>query len=167
VDNRGYDAIATRSRLPTRPARGEHRQGRKDLSLAAQRRYARQAETPALTLADEVSALIAWLRQDILAVSGPDYTHRCAWYDWIVAERRRRAPLCPQKIRPVRCLLENQRDHLLAFAKQLHRDGLALAESYEVPVAMVEETRPLLSMPSGRPERWQREKALWDRWGCR
>jgi hypothetical protein len=167
LDNRGYDAIAARSRLEQRQARGEHRQGRKDLSLAAQLRYARAAETQALTLADEVAALIGWLRQDILAVPGPDYACRCSLYDWIVAELRIREPVCPHKIRPVRCLLENQRDHLLAFAKQLDQDVLTLAESYEVPAAVVEETRQLLSMPSGRPERWQREKALWDRWGCR
>ena len=167
LDNRGYDAIATRSRLEQRQARSEHRQGRKDLSLAAQLRFARESERQALTLADEVAALIGWLRQDILAVPGPDYANRCALYDWIVAELRIREPLCPQKIRPVRCLLENQRDHLLAFAKQLDQDVLALAESYEIPVAVVEETRQLLSMPSSRPQRWQREKALWDRWGCR
>ena len=41
---------------------------------------------PAVTLADDVSALIDWLRQDILAVPGPDYASRCALYDWIVAE---------------------------------------------------------------------------------
>ena len=128
LDNRGYDAIATRSRLQQRQARSEHRQGRKDLSLAAQLRYAREAETQAVTLADEVAALIGWLRQDILAVPGPDYASRCALYDWIVAELRMREPLCPHKIRPVRCLLENQRDHLLAFAKQLDQDLLALAE---------------------------------------
>jgi hypothetical protein len=167
LDNRGYDAIATRSRLQARQARSEHRQGRKDLSLAAQLRYAREAETQAVTLADEVSALITWLRQDILAVHGPDYANRCALYDWIVAELHLREPQCPAKIRPVRCLLENQRDDLLAFAKQLDQDVLALAESYEVPAVVMEETRQLLSMPSGRPERWQREKALWDRWGCR
>jgi hypothetical protein len=167
LDNRGYDAIATRSRLEQRQARSEHRQGRKDLSLAAQLRYARAAETQALTLADEVSALLTWLRQDILAVPGPDYANRCALYDWIVAELRIREHLCPHQIRPVRCLLENQRDDLLAFAKQLDQELLAVAESYKVPVTVMEETRQLLSMPSSRPERWQREKALWDRWGCR
>jgi len=116
LDNRGYDAIAVRSRLHERQARSEHRQGRKDLSLAAQLRYAREAETQALTLADEVSALIGWLRQDILAVSGCDYASRCVLYDWVVAELRVRESQCPHKIRPFRCLLENQRDHLLAFA---------------------------------------------------
>lgn len=82
LDNRGYDAIATRSRLEQHQARSEHRRGRKDLSLAAQLRFAREAETQALILADEVAASIGWLRQDILAVRGPDYANRCALYDW-------------------------------------------------------------------------------------
>jgi hypothetical protein len=44
--------------------------------LAAQLRQARVAETQAVTLADEVSALLAWLRPDILAVPGPDHANR-------------------------------------------------------------------------------------------
>ena len=111
--------------------------------------------------------MIGWLRQDILAVRDPDYASRCALYDWIVAELRLREPHCPHKIRPVRCLLENQRDGLLAFAKQLDEDLQGLAESFAVPATLVEEVRQVLSLTATRPERWQREKALWDRWGCR
>ncbi len=44
LENRAYEAIATRSRLENRQARGEHRQGRKDASLVGQLRYAREAE---------------------------------------------------------------------------------------------------------------------------
>jgi hypothetical protein len=167
LENRAYEAIACRSRLEERQSRSEHRHGRKDLSLAMQLRYAREAETQAITLADEVAALIGWLRQDILAVRGPDYASRCALYDWIVAELRLREPHCPHKIRPVRCLLENQRQPLLAFAQQLDADLRGLAEEWAVPVTLVEEVRQVLSLASSRPERWQREQALWQRWGCR
>lgn len=167
LDNRAYEAIACRSRLEERQSRSEHRHGRKDLSLAMQLRYAREAETQAITLADEVAALIGWLRQDILAVRGPDYASRCALYDWIVAELRLREPHCPHKIRPLRCLLENQREPLLAFAQQLDADLRGLAEEWAVPATLVEEVRQVLTLESSRPERWQREQALWQRWGCR
>jgi hypothetical protein len=50
LDNRAYDAIATRSRLEGRQARTEHRHGRKDAALASQLRYARVAETQSLAL---------------------------------------------------------------------------------------------------------------------
>ena len=152
LENRAYDAIATRSRLEGRQARTEHRQGRKDASLAGQLRYARAAETPAVTLADEVAVLLDWLRQDVLAVRGPDYAGRCALYDWIVAELRTREAQCPHRIRPVRCLLENHHDELLAFAKQLDQDLEALAAEFLVPVAAVAETRQVLSLAASRPE---------------
>ncbi len=142
-----------------RPA--EHRQGRKDASLVGQLRYAREAEAQAVTLAEDVALLVRWLQHDVLAVRGPDYVGRCALYDWVVAELRLREPHCPHRIRPVRCLLENQRDALLAFAKQLDGDLQALAEEFAVPATLVEEVRDVLSLPSQRPERWQREQGLW------
>jgi hypothetical protein len=166
-ENRAYEAIATRSRLEDRQGRTEHRQGRKDRALASQLRYAREAETQALVVAEEVAVLIRWLRQDVLAVRGPDYANRCAWYDWIVAERRLREAHCPHRRRPVRCLLENQRDALLAFARQLDPDLQAVAEEFAVPAAGVEEVRHVLSLAPSRRERWQRDKALWQRWGSR
>jgi hypothetical protein len=167
LENRAYETIATRSRLEQRQARTEQRQGRKSASLAAQLRYARVAETQAVALADEVATLLDWLRQDVLAVRGPDYAGRCALYDWIVVELRAREGQCPHRLRPLRCLLENQRDDLLAFARQLEQDLQALAEPCAVPAAVVEEVRQVLAMAANRPERWQREKALWQRWGAR
>jgi len=165
LDNRAYEAMADRSRLESRQARIEYRQGRKDASLAGQLRYAREAEAKAIALADEVAVLISWLRHDVLAVRGPDYASRCALYDWIVTQLHQREPACPHRIRLVRVLLENQRDTLLAFAKQLDGDLEALAEDLVVPATMVWETRQVLSLASHRPERWQREQDLWRRWG--
>lgn len=67
----------------------------------------------------------------------------------------------------MRCLLNNQRGSLLAFARQLDQDLQALAEQWQVPAHVVEETRSVLNLPAHRPERWQREQALWQRWGSR
>jgi hypothetical protein len=167
LENRAYEAIATRSRLEGRQARTERRRGRKDASLAGQLRYARQDETQALALAEEVAVLVGWLRQDVLAVRGRDHASRCALYDWIVAELQAREGQCPHRIRPVRCLLENQREDLLAFAQQLDGDLRALAEEFAVSPVVVEEVRQVLSLAATRPERWQREEALWRRWGSR
>lgn len=166
LDNRAYEAIATRSRLDNRQARTEYRCGKKDLSLAGQLRYAKEAEAKALVLAEDVTLLITWLRQDVLAVRGPDYASRCQLYDWIVAELHQREHECSHRIKPVRVLLENQRDSLLAFAKQLDQDLVALAAEYDVPLALVEEVREVQSQSSWRCERWQREQELWRRWGC-
>ena len=167
LENRADDAIATRSRLEERQDGTEYRQGRNDLPLAGQPRYARAAETQTVARAEEAATLIGWLRQDVLTVRGPDYANRGALYDWIGAELRMREPQWPHTIRPVRCWLENHRDHLLAFAKQLDQDLQALAEAFTVPVALVEEVRQVLNLAARRPERWPREQALWERWGSR
>lgn len=167
LENRAYEAIATRSRLQSRQSRREHRQGRKDLSLAGQLRYAKEAEASLIALAEEVAVLIGWLRQDVLAVRGPDYASRCALYDWIVAELRLREPCCTHRIGPVRCLLENQREALLAFAKQLDSDLGALAEELAIPQTMVEEVRQVQGQAGCSPQRWQQEQRLWARWGSR
>lgn len=167
LENRAYEAITTRSQLENRQRRMEYRHGRKDASLAGQLRYAREAEATAITLAEEVGVLIGWLRQDVLAVRGANYADRCALYDWIVAELSSREHLCSHRIRPVRTLLENQREALLAFAKQLDVDLPMLAEEYAVPATLVEEVRAVLSLSGYSQERWQREAVLWQRWGSR
>lgn len=167
LENRAYDAIATRSDLERRHARREQRQGRKDASLAAQLRYARAAEIPALALAEDVAALLGWLREDVLAVAGPDYAGRRALYDWIVAELRARESLCPHRIRPVRRLLENQREELLAFARQIDRDLQALAEEFVVALPTVREAWQVLATDPNSTCRWQAEAALWQRLGPR
>jgi hypothetical protein len=56
------------------------------------------------------------LREDILSVAGPGSAIRREWYDFVAAELRARESACPHRIKPVRQLPENQRDHLLAFA---------------------------------------------------
>src|SRR5262249_5570934 len=167
LENRAYEAIARRSHLEQRQARTQQRHGRKDASLAAQLRYARAAETQALTLAEEVAVLVDWLRQDVLAVAGPDYADRCVLYDWMVAELRAREAPEAHRLRPVRRLLENQRDDLLAFARQLDQDLQALAEAYAVSGALAAEVRRVLSLPATSAERWQQDQALWQRWGWR
>jgi hypothetical protein len=78
LEDRAYQAIAARSRLANRQARAEHRQGRKDASPAGQLRYARAAAAQAVARADEVAALIGWLRHAVSAVRGPDYADRRA-----------------------------------------------------------------------------------------
>jgi hypothetical protein len=45
---------------------------------------------------------------------------------------RVREPACPHRIKPVRRLLENQREHLLAFAADLDRDLAALAQRWRI-----------------------------------
>src|SRR5208337_4464271 len=96
--------------------------------------YARPAEAKAIALADEVALLARWLRDDILSVAGPEYAIRRDLLDFVVAELRARESACPHRIRPVRTLLEKQRDNLLAFAVELDRELAALAQEWQISV---------------------------------
>src|SRR5262245_9523725 len=167
LENRAYDAIAACAQLQRQQAQHERRQGRKAADVAAKLRYARPVETRAIALAEEVALLVRWLREDILAVAGPDYATRAALYDWVVAELRAREAQCSHRLRPVRTLLENQRDALLAVAAALDQDLAALAEAFAVPVTQVRSILEAQALPSVAPQRWQRQAEHWQQLGAR
>ena len=160
LENRAYEAIDTRTKLERKRATAQRRPGRKDQSLAKQLSYARSAEAKAIALADEVALLARWLRDDILSVAGPEYAIRRDLLDFVVAELRARESACPQRIRPVRTLLEKQRDNLLAFAVQLDRDLAALAQEWQISVTIAREVLQVQSLPTWDPQRWRREAVL-------
>jgi hypothetical protein len=160
LENRAYDAMATRTKLERKQATAERRRGRKDQSLVQKLRSARLAEAKAIALADDVALLARWLRNDILSVAGPEYAIRRDLFDFVVAELRIREPACPHRIRPVRTLLENQRDNLLAFAVELDRELAALAQEWRISVTTAREVLHVQALPTRDPQRWHREAAL-------
>ena len=160
LENRAYEAIDTRTKLERKQATAKRRHGRKDQSLAKQLSYARPAEAKAIALADEVALLARWLRDDILSVAGPEYAIRRDLLDFVVAELRTRESACPDRIRPVRTLLEKQRDNLLAFAVELDRELAALAQEWQIRVTTAREVLQVQSLPTWDPKRWRREAAL-------
>jgi hypothetical protein len=160
LENQAYGAIDSRTKLEQKQATAERRRGRKDQSLARKLSYARLAETKAIALADEMALLARWLRADILSVAGPEYAIRRDLFDFVVAELRARESACPHRIRPVRILLENQRDNLLAFAVALDRELVALAQEWEIHVTTAREILQVQSLPTWDPKRWRREAAL-------
>ena len=120
-----------------------------------------------MALAEDVALLVRWLREDILSVAGPDHATRVALYDWVVAELRTREPHWPQRLRPVRTLLENQRDSLLAFAAALDQELTALAAEFAVPVAQVRALLEARAWPATAASHWQRQAELWRQLGTR
>jgi hypothetical protein len=167
LENRAYDAIAACAKLHGRQAHHAQRHGRKAANLAAKGWYARRAETRAVALAEDVALLVRWLREDILAVAGPDQATRVELYDWVVAELRAREAQGPQRIRPVRTFLENQRDALLAFAGALDQDLTALAAEFAVPVATVRSVLQTQALPDTAALRWRQQARLWEQLGAR
>ena len=160
LENRAYEAIDACTKLERKQAAAERRQGRKKQDLAQKLRSARPAEAKAIALAGDVAVLARWLREDILSVAGPESAIRRALYDFVVAELRARESACPHRIKPVRRLLENQRDHLLAFAVGLDRDLAALARQWQIGSATAREVLEMQALPVCDPRRWRREAAL-------
>lgn len=166
-DNRAYEAIAARSRWEHQQARFRQRQGRSDPKRSQHLRHARLAEASAITGAEEVAVLIHWLIEDVLPVAGPELATRRILFDFIVDELEARQSLCPQRLASVCRLLRHQRDTLLAFAEQLDRDLMALAERWQVSAALVRELLQVQALEPQRRQRWQRDADLHRQLGAR
>src|SRR5205823_4543307 len=125
--------------------------------------YAHPAEAAAIALAEEVALLVRWLREDVLALAGPDHATRLELYDFIAAELRARVPRCPHRLGPVCTLLAGQRDDLLSFALELDGGLAALAQEYQVPVARAREVLHTQALRVWDRRRWPREARLRER----
>lgn len=99
--------------------------------------WAREKEREALDLAADMDVLGAWLQEDILALVGPGFSDRKKLLDFVVEELRLREDRCPHRIAPVRRLLENQGENLLAFAQIIEAGFSALAEEVHLPVEII------------------------------
>jgi hypothetical protein len=160
LENRAYDAMETVEKLTRKQSQHEWRKGRKDLSVVQKLRHAKEAAAKAICLADEVATLYDWLRQDILAVAGPDYRTRCELLDFVVAELLQREPQCAHRIGPIRTMLVNQGSDLLAFAAQLDKDLAALAATHQVSAATARAILQIQQMSKNDRRRWPREETL-------
>jgi hypothetical protein len=157
LENRAYAVMEAVEKLKDTQKKHEWRKGRKDLKVAQQLRRAQEAQAKAIALAEDVATLYTWLREDILAVAGPDYPSRRALLDFVVAELLQREEHCEHRIRPLRTLLVNQGADLLAFAAVLDKDLAALALEWQVSEATVRQLLQTQQMSERDPRRWCRE----------
>jgi hypothetical protein len=161
LEKRAYEAIDARTKLERKqPIPGRRCRRKKIQGLPRKLRYARSAEAKAIALAEEVALLAHWLQYDILSVAGPKYALRRELFDFVVAELRAREPACPHQIKPVRTMLENQKDNLLAFSAQLDRDLENLAHDWQISTATAQEIFEVQYLPPRDPKRWSRVAAL-------
>ena len=160
LEHRAYAAIAARSKLEQQQASHEHRRGRTNLVLVQQLRTARQAETQAIAVAQEVALRTQWLPEDILAVAGADSVDRAELYDFVVAELGQRVPWCDHRLRSVWTLLRNQRNELLAFGVALESELVGLATAQQIPVALAWAMLNTQAQSAWDETRWQRDGAL-------
>jgi hypothetical protein len=145
-------ASSRREKLQTRINRGGR--GRDD-ELITELALARRDEAQACWLARDIRMLTQWLNHDVLALAGPVLATRQVLFDFIVEALTRREPEDRQRIRPVRIALQNQRDHLLAFAGVLDEKLAVIACVHQVSDSLVREVCVLHRLPTTSSSYWR------------
>jgi len=166
LENRAYGTIGVTADLERKKARLKWR-GRRTQSVAVKLGHANREEARAVALADDVAMLLAWLREDVLSLAGPDHATRCELFDFIVAELQFRESLCSHRLGPVVRALANQRDDLLAFAAGLDRDLEVLAAEFQVATETARQVLNVEQLAPEDPSRWRREVTLRSQLGSR
>jgi hypothetical protein len=163
LENRAAGCVQTRKKLERKmERRKKHRRGK---TLSKRLAAARRAEVTSVELARDIRLLSDWIQGDILALAGPDRATRRELYDFVIEELRRREPLCPHRIEPIRKKLQDQRENLLAFAGVLDDRFAELAERFNVRPNLVHQVAELQGFDANRPTYWQREGVLRKRLG--
>jgi len=166
LENRAYGTIDVATKLQRKKARLEWR-GQPTRTIAVKLGHAKREEVRAIALADDVATLLAWLREDVLSLGGPDHATRRELFDFLVAELGVCEALCPHRIGPVVRALTNQRDDLLAFASALDQELMVLAAEFQVSVETARDVLNVELLASRDTSRWRRENALRSQLGSR
>lgn len=165
LENRALGTMAARQKLEQKMAAA--RKKAKGQSLSKKLASARQAETQAVELADEIAVIVQWMQEDILCVVGPQVSTRVQLYDFVVEELQKRQPRAPHRIEPVVRKLENGKADLLAFA--VHLDGrlARLSQEFSVAIEVIRKLFEAQGLPKTDPKRWQQEALLHQKLGSR
>lgn len=158
LENRAAGAATQREKVESKMVRAKKRiEGQKYSKALA---LARRKEENTSQLANEIRILSDWMRDDILSPAGPDLKTRCALFDFIVGELEKREALCSYKIRPVRRMLENQRDDLLAFVNTIEKRFIELSDQQQIPLRLVHAVCELQGQDQDYPLYWKQKAIL-------
>jgi hypothetical protein len=158
LERRAYKCINAQHDLQVKMERARKKANGQKLSKKLA--LARQTAAAAVDLADEVGVLMDWIDNDILSVAGPNLQERQKLYDFVVEQLRRLEPQCPHRIRPVRKMLANHRDHLLGFVGVLDGRLVDVAERFNVELYLVNEICDLQGWDKRQAAYWQRRARL-------
>jgi hypothetical protein len=164
LEKRAYDALDTQDKLQRKKAKLQKQAQTKQRgtvhSLCLKAAAAAKEAARAMALADDLTLLTRWLREDVFAVSGLTHADRRVLFDFVLGELQARLPLAPQQLGPLSTLMNHQGEALLAFAASLDQEVAALAATYAVPDTVV---RAMLDLQTGSPYKarhWQNEATL-------
>jgi hypothetical protein len=158
LERRAYKCMNASNDLQAKMARAKKKTNGQTLSKRLA--LARQAEAAVIDLADLIMILVGWMSNDILSVAGPKLQERRELYDFVVEQLRSLEPQYAYRIRPVRIMLENHRDHLLGFVGVLDDRLVRIAHQFNVEPYLVHEICELQSLDKRRSAYWQRREEL-------
>ena len=158
LERRAYKCINAHQDLQAKMGRARKKANGQRLSKKLA--LARHTEAAAVDLVDDVGVLVDWMDNDVLSVAGPSLLERQKLYDFVVEQLRRLEPQCPHRIRPVRKMLENHRDHLLGFVGVLDDRLVDVAERFNVELYLVHGICELQGWDKRQPTYWQRRAQL-------
>ena len=158
LENRAAGCTTMLDKLQRKMQRAKNKS--KGQSLSKKLAQARKAQAEAVNLAEDIRILADWMNNDILSAAGPDLRTRQQLYDFVVQELRIRESLHSHRITPVRRMLENHRDDLLAFVGVLDERFADIAARFKVPLFLVHAVCELQSLDKNLPSYWQRQAQL-------
>jgi hypothetical protein len=158
LDHRAAACTTARRKLEARMT-GLKRRG-KGHTLSKRLALARQAQQKAVNLARDVRTLAGWMQNDILSLAGPPLATRRELYAFVVQELQQREPLCPHRIGPVRRMLQNHQQNLLAFAGVLEERLGDVAQQRKLPLPLIQAVSEWLGTDPNTAAHWHRHGRL-------
>lgn len=165
AENRAFAAMATREKLEAKMHAAKRQAKGQALSKALALARAEEAQT--LEVADELFILIQWMRQDVLALIGPQASIRQALYDWIVEQLQARSGFASHRIGPLVRKLANHRQEILAFAFDQDKRLDSLAHHFQVPPGLIRQVFQAQALSQTHARYWQQQAELRGKLGTR
>lgn len=122
--------------------------------------FARKEANMAAQLAKDVAILAQWLKNDILSVTGPDFSSRLELLKFVAYELEAREIYCPHRIKPVRRLLELQGENLLSFVRDIDSELEQLSVNHGIDAYLVKQVFELQGMSTKTVTYWEKTAAL-------
>lgn len=158
LERRAAGCVTAREKLQNKMEKAKKR--KKGNTISVKLAKAREAEAKAVSLARDVRILSDWMKQDILSSGGAAPEVRKEMFDFIVDELKKLEALCFHRIKPVRRMLENNRDNLLAFTDVLDEKFEEISDRCETPKYLLWKICELQGISMEDSARWQKRAQL-------
>lgn len=162
LENRSIDAFEEMENIKHRieRPRGKEKQEENQQGLLKKFVEAEEASKKASLLADEITTLYRWLKNDVLSLVGPSYDDRKELLAFIVEQLASREALCRHKIEPVRKYLQNHSDNILEFVPVMESHLYEIAQEFKVSLSDVWAVYQLKGLLQSGKRYWDRYNEL-------